>query len=126
MTINPLPTALIAMPIGILGTILLLLLLEKSVYRYHRQRKASPVTLLIVSIGLMFVIGGLVRFVIGPGDQIFFDGVRFVISARDFKKATGLSGGFGAENYPIDDSFYRIYCCFYDAMVFKKPERESQ
>ena len=65
VAIHPLPTALIAMPIGILGTILLLLLIEKSVYRYHRQRKASPVTLLIVSIGLMFLIGGLVRFVIG-------------------------------------------------------------
>jgi branched-chain amino acid transport system permease protein len=120
VAINPLPTALIAMPIGILGTILLLLLLEKSVYRYHRQRKASPVTLLIVSIGLMFVIGGLVRFVIGPGDQIFFDGVRFVISARDFKKATGLSEGLALKTTQLITVFIAFTVVFMTLWFFKK------
>src|SRR5210317_214407 len=90
---GPLPTALLALPLGIFGAVVLSLILDKTVYKYHRQRKASPVTFLIVSIGLMFFIGGLVRFVIGPGDQIFFDGTRFIFSARDFKKATGLDEG---------------------------------
>lgn len=90
---GPLPTALLALPLGIAGAVILSLLLDKMVYRYHRQRKASPVIFLIVSIGLMFFIGGLVRFIIGPGDQIFFDGTRFIISARDFKRATGLDEG---------------------------------
>ncbi|HSG02161.1 MAG TPA: branched-chain amino acid ABC transporter permease [Marinobacterium sp.] len=90
---GPLPTALLALPLGIVGAVILSLLLDKTVYKYHRQRKASPVTFLIVSIGLMFFIGGLVRFIIGPGDQIFFDGTRFIFSARDFKNATGLEEG---------------------------------
>jgi len=90
---GPLPTALLALPLGIAGAVVLSLLLDKTVYKYHRQRKASPVIFLIVSIGLMFFIGGLVRFVIGPGDQIFFDGTRFIFSARDFKNSTGLDEG---------------------------------
>jgi len=90
---GPLPTALLALPLGIAAAVALSVLLDKSVYKYHRERKASPVIFLIVSIGLMFFIGGLVRFIIGPGDQIFFDGTRFIISARDFKQATGLEEG---------------------------------
>ncbi|NVK31007.1 MAG: branched-chain amino acid ABC transporter permease [Gammaproteobacteria bacterium] len=87
------PTALLALPVGIFVTVLLLLACDKWVYRFHRQNNASGVILLIVSIGLMFVIGGLVRFIIGPQDQIFADGSRFIFSARDFKKATGLDEG---------------------------------
>lgn len=36
---------------------------------------------------------GIVRFVIGPNDQRFLDGERFIIRARDFKTMTGLSEG---------------------------------
>ncbi len=93
VSIAPLPTALLALPLGIVGAVALSLFLDKTVYKYHRQRKASPVIFLIVSIGLMFFIGGLVRFIIGPGDQIFFDGTRFIFSARDFKRSTGLDEG---------------------------------
>ncbi len=93
VSIAPLPTALLALPLGIAGAVILSLILDKTVYKYHRQRKASPVIFLIVSIGLMFFIGGLVRFIIGPGDQIFFDGTRFIFSARDFKRSTGLDEG---------------------------------
>ncbi|MDB2397267.1 branched-chain amino acid ABC transporter permease, partial [Planktomarina temperata] len=49
--------------------------------------------LVIVSMGVMFVMNGLVRFIIGPNDQRFSDGERFIISAREFKKLTGLSEG---------------------------------
>jgi branched-chain amino acid transport system permease protein len=34
-----------------------------------------------------------VRFIIGPGDQRFSDGERFLISAREFKQMTGLREG---------------------------------
>lgn len=97
ITAGPLPTALLALPLGIVGAVALSLLLDKTVYKYHRERKASPVIFLIVSIGLMFFIGGLVRFIIGPGDQIFFDGTRFIFSARDFKSATGLEEGLAVK-----------------------------
>jgi branched-chain amino acid transport system permease protein len=41
----------------------------------------------------MFFIGGLIRFIIGPGDQVFADGQRFILRARDFKQMTGLNEG---------------------------------
>jgi len=47
----------------------------------------------MASIGVMFVMNGLVRFIIGPGDQNFADGTRFIISARDFKAWSGLAEG---------------------------------
>lgn len=93
ISISPLPTALLAMPFGIAATVLLVLVMDKYVYRYHREKKSSNVIFLIVSIGTMFVIGGIVRFAIGPGDQIFFDGTRFLLRARDFKQMTGLDQG---------------------------------
>lgn len=93
VSISPLPTALLALPIGILGTVIFTLVIDKTVYAYHRQRKASPVIFLIVSIGVMFVMGGLIRFIIGPNDQVFFDGTRFILSAREFRQITGLEEG---------------------------------
>ena len=93
VSIKPLPTALIAIPIGIVVTVILALGIDKVVYRFHRERKANPVIFLIVSIGVMFFMGGLIRFVIGPGDQIFFDGTRFILKAREFREMTGLNEG---------------------------------
>jgi branched-chain amino acid transport system permease protein len=93
ISIKPLPTALLALPFGIIATMLLALVMDKTVYRYHRENKSSNVIFLIVSIGTMFVIGGIVRFAIGPADQIFFDGTRFLMKAREFKEMTGLREG---------------------------------
>ena len=88
-----LPTALIALPIGIAITGLLLLGTDRAIYRFYRKQKAAPVVLVIVSIGVMFVMNGLVRFIIGVGDVNFADGARFVINAREFKEMTGLDEG---------------------------------
>jgi len=41
----------------------------------------------------MFIMNGLVRFIIGPNDQRFADGERFIISAREFKAWSGLREG---------------------------------
>jgi len=41
----------------------------------------------------MFIMNGLVRFIIGPNDQRFADGERFIISVREFKQLTGLREG---------------------------------
>jgi branched-chain amino acid transport system permease protein len=43
--------------------------------------------------GVMFIMNGVVRFIIGPNDQKFADGERFIISAREFKQLTGLKEG---------------------------------
>jgi branched-chain amino acid transport system permease protein len=93
ISLGPLPTALLAIPFGIAATAALLLTTDRLVYRFYRQQKAAPVILVIVSMGVMFVMNGLVRFIIGPNDQRFSDGERFIISAREFKKLTGLSEG---------------------------------
>ena len=93
VSFGPLPTALLAMPIGILATMGLCLVTDRLVYRYYREKRASPVTYLIVSVGVMFLISGLIRFVIGPNDQSFNDGTRFIMKARAFKEMTGLGEG---------------------------------
>jgi len=93
ISFGPLPTALLALPFGILGCMALLLLTDRAVYRFYRAQKAKPVILVIVSMGVMFIMNGLVRFIIGPDDQRFADGERFIISARDFKELTGLREG---------------------------------
>lgn len=88
-----LPTALLALPVAIAATVAFVLLTDRVVYRYHRQHKTQPVVLLIASIGVMFVMNGIVRFIIGPGDQSFADGERFIITVRDFRDWTGLAEG---------------------------------
>ncbi|MBT3333734.1 MAG: branched-chain amino acid ABC transporter permease [Rhodospirillaceae bacterium] len=93
VSISPLPTALLALPFGILATIVLLLLTDRWVYRFFRREKAAPVVFLIASVGVMFVMNGVVRFIIGPNDQRFADGERFIIKAREFKRLTGMNEG---------------------------------
>ena len=93
ISIWPLPTALLAVPFGIVATAGLLLATDKLVYQFYRRQKAAPVILVIVSMGVMFVMNGLVRFIIGPNDQRFSDGERFIISAKEFKLLTGLKEG---------------------------------
>ena len=93
VTAGPLPTALIALPLGIAATAALVVGTDKMVYHFYRQTKAKPVIFVIASIGVMFVMNGIVRFIIGVDDQNFADGARFLISARDFKDMTGLDEG---------------------------------
>ena len=93
INLGPLPTALLALPFGILGCMALVLFTDRVVYKFYREQKAKPVILVIVSMGVMFIMNGLVRFIIGPGDQKFSDGERFLISAREFKQLTGLREG---------------------------------
>jgi|TARA_B110000046_G_scaffold2020_1_gene2203 branched-chain amino acid transport system permease protein len=93
ITLGPLPTALLAIPLGILATAGLLLATDKLVYQSYRRQKVAPVILVIVSMGVMFILNGLVRIIIGPNEQRFLDGERFIISAKDFKLLTGLKEG---------------------------------
>ncbi|MFK7746284.1 MAG: branched-chain amino acid ABC transporter permease [Roseobacter sp.] len=93
ISLGPLPTALLALPFGILGCMGLLLATDRVVYRFYREQKAKPVILVIVSLGVTFIMNGIVRFIIGPDDQRFSDGERFIISARTFREMTGLREG---------------------------------
>jgi branched-chain amino acid transport system permease protein len=91
--IAPLPTALIALPVGILAAIAISLFTDRCVYRFYRQKKSAPVIFVIASIGVMFMMNGIVRVIIGPDDQSFGDGARFLIQVTQFREWTGLKEG---------------------------------
>ena len=91
--IGPLPTALLALPVGIAATGLLVIGTDRAVYRFYRRQKAKPVIFVIASLGVMFIMNGIVRFIIGVDDQRFVDGERFIVSARTFRDLTGLEEG---------------------------------
>ena len=101
VSIDPLPTALLALPVGVIAAIALALLADRSVFRFYRRTRASPIVFAIVSVGVMFVFAGLIRIIIGPDDQNFSDGTRFIFSARDFKNATGLKEGIALKQTQV-------------------------
>ena len=87
------PTALLAIPFGIIVTTMYVLLKDKLVFSYYRGKKSPPVQLAMVSIGTMFVTQAIVRIIIGPFDRRFFDGEKFILKANEFKEMTGLNEG---------------------------------
>lgn len=96
-----LPTALLALPLGILGAIALSLMLDKTVYEFYRQKKSPAVIFVIVSTGVMFIMNAIVRFIIGPDDQRFMDGVKFIFKPREFKAFTGLNEGLALKSTQV-------------------------
>ena len=98
ISFGPLPTALLALPFGIAITSLFVLGTDRMIYRFYRKQKAAPTILVIVSLGVMFVMNGITRLIIGVDDQEFADGARFVITAGDFKAWTGLAEGLAIKS----------------------------
>ena len=93
ISIHPLPTIIIALPISIILTITFCLLIDKFCFSYYRKNNSQSVILLIVSIGVMFFTNGLIRLIIGPGDRNINDGERFLVKARTIKKMFELNEG---------------------------------
>lgn len=91
--LGALPTALLAIPFGILCTVLYLLAADRTVYRFYRKVRAKPIIVVMASLGVMFVTNGLTRLLIGPGEQRFEDGQRFIITVRGFRDWSGLAEG---------------------------------
>ena len=87
------PTALLALPVGIAATALLVLGTDRIVYRFYRAQKAAPIIFVMASVGVMFVMNGLTRLLIGVDDQRFDDGARFIVNVRDFREWSGLTEG---------------------------------
>src|SRR5210317_1052402 len=96
-----LPTALLAIPFGIIFMIMYMLLIDKFVFKYYRVSKSPPVQFAMVSIGVMFVTQAVVRIIIGPDDRRFFDGEKFLVTAGEFKEMTGLSEGLAIKSTQI-------------------------
>lgn len=93
VSLHPLPTALAALPVGIAITVGYLLITDKALYQYFRERRARPEILMMVSVGVMFVTNGVVRLFVGAGDRQFLDGERFLVTAREVRDFTGLAEG---------------------------------
>ena len=93
ITAGILPTALLALPFAIIVTALFCLLIDRSVYSFYRKQKSQPIVLMIVSVGVMFILQAVVRFIIGPNDRKFFDGEKYIVHALDFKNYFGLEEG---------------------------------
>jgi branched-chain amino acid transport system permease protein len=111
ITLGFLPTALLALPIGIIATIILSLFFDKTVFKYYRDKKSEPVILIVVSIGVMFILNAIVRIIIGPGDVIFMDGARFIMKAGEFKKMTGLNEGIALKSTQVITFITTIITC---------------
>jgi len=93
-TITGFPTAILAIPLALIGMSIYLLAMDRLVYRHYRKIKAKQnIVGITASIGVMFVTGGIVRFILGASAQRFGDGERFIFSVREFKAFTGLQQG---------------------------------
>lgn len=93
VSLGPLPTALLALPVGIAATAVLVLGTDRAVYRFYRAQRAAPIIFVMASVGVMFVLNGLTRLLIGVDEQRFDDGARFIIAVRDFREWSGLAEG---------------------------------
>jgi branched-chain amino acid transport system permease protein len=91
ITAGPLPTGLLALPFAIVITAALVLFTDRAVYRFYRRQKAAPIILVIVSAGVMFVMNGIVRLLIGVEERNFTDGSRFLLDPKVFRDTTGLA-----------------------------------
>ncbi|MBO6639257.1 MAG: branched-chain amino acid ABC transporter permease [Roseitalea sp.] len=97
ITAGPVPTALIALVPAILVTAIAAILIDRSVFGFYRKRRAAPVVLVIASVGVMFMLSAIVRFIMGTDDRRFSDGERFIIRAREFREMTGLDEGLAIQ-----------------------------
>ena len=96
-----LPTALLALPVGIIATIILCIFSDKFVFQYYRYQKSVPVVLAMVSIGVMFVINAIIRIIIGTETIKFSDGQKFIMKAKQFKVMTGLNEGLALKSSQV-------------------------
>ncbi len=108
LSLGPLPVALLALPFAILGTVMIVLATDKVIYKFYRTKRVDGVIFVMVSVGVMFMMNGLVRIFIGTGDINFADGSRFIIRARDFKEATGLDEGLALRTTQLITVFVAV------------------
>jgi branched-chain amino acid transport system permease protein len=92
-TLGPLPTALLALPFGILIACALALGTDRLVYRFYRRQRSAAVVFVMASVGVMFIYNALTRFLIGVDDRRFEDGERFLVTVAGFRQVTGLDQG---------------------------------
>ena len=62
----PIPAGILFLPVAIILTAILTIALDRTVYRYYRSIKSPPVVMVMASIGVMFLLNGLIRLIKGP------------------------------------------------------------
>ena len=93
-TITGFPTAILAIPLALIGMSIYLLTMDRLVYRHYRKIKAKQnIVGITASIGVMFVTGGIVRFILGASAQRFGDGERFIFLLENSKPLLDLNRG---------------------------------
>ena len=110
VSLGPLPTALLALPFGILGAVGLALITDRLVYRFYRKQRSAGVIFVMASVGVMFIYNALTRFVIGTDDQRFEDGARFVMRVPDFRELTGLEEGLALRTSQVLTVVVMLIC----------------
>ena len=110
VSFGPLPTALLALPFGILGAVALALLTDRWVYAFYRKRRSAGVIFVMASVGVMFIYNALTRFIIGTDDQRFEDGERFVLRVPDFRALTGLEEGLALRTSQVLTFVVMLIC----------------
>ncbi|MCS5546918.1 MAG: branched-chain amino acid ABC transporter permease, partial [SAR324 cluster bacterium] len=75
--------------------------IDSSVFSFYRKQRSRPVTFVVASVGVMVMLNGLVRILIGTDEIIFRDGQKFLIKAGAFKKMTGLSEGLALKQTQV-------------------------
>ncbi|GAB4357380.1 MAG: branched-chain amino acid ABC transporter permease [Oricola sp.] len=97
ITLGIFPTGLLAMVPAVIITAIVAIGIDKAVFAFYRKRRAAPVVLVIASVGVMFMLSAVVRFIMGTEDRRFTDGERFLVRALDFKKWSGLDEGLAIQ-----------------------------
>ena len=89
--LGALPTALLGMCLAMPIMALIFTGIDRALYRHFRRINARPEIFMIVSAGVMLMMNGLIRLVIGPDGRSFEDGERFIVTARGFREWSGLA-----------------------------------
>ena len=98
VNLSPLPLGLVVLPLAVVAAALIAVAFDRSVFAYYRSIKARPIIMVMASIGVMFLLNGIVRLLYGAGDRSFFapadgDPKIQLIRPREFKAWTGLEEG---------------------------------
>ncbi|MTH78808.1 branched-chain amino acid ABC transporter permease [Paracoccus aestuariivivens] len=112
ISLGPLPVALLALPIGIALCSAFVLGTDRVVYRFYRKKKSDSIIMVMASVGVMFVMNGLTRLLIGVDEIRFDDGARFLISVQDFKAWTGLTEGLALRLSQALTLVVTALCCW--------------
>ncbi|MDG3580013.1 branched-chain amino acid ABC transporter permease [Rhizobium sp. YJ-22] len=91
IALGPLPTALIGMCLAVPVMALVFIGTDRALYQHFRRINARPEVFMIVSAGVMLIMNGAIRLIVGPDGREFEDGERFIVTAGGFRAWSGLA-----------------------------------